>query len=320
MWLGVALEPPEPDNGPGIETDAVFHWIGTYRKQADVLFSYGYIQPLDKFPNSSPLPTAETRTWNYQNLFTKPAQSTLIIESRETKRKAKRKKLAAWLVSHCETRNYRELLVQSLQKYVQIDIYGTCGNQACSFPGDCRDYLADNYKFYLAFENSLCVDYLTEKLWSQLRRDIVPITYAWINNTEVLPPNSYINALDFESVKDLAEYLIYLDENEQEYRKYFQWKGKYRVIDGGNGLCLTCKKLWQLRRMRATVPSGGVELRRHQSMSTWISSFLVKTSKGDVSYGTAEIKVGKHKITTNSTCIDPLGYDFFMNWIRDTGQ
>ena len=182
---------------------------------------------------------------------------------------------------------------------------------------DCHDYLAENYKFYLAFENSLCVDYVTEKLWSQLQRDIVPVTYAWINNSDAFPPNSYINALDFESVKDLADYLIYLDENEQEYRKYFQWKEKYRAIEGGNGLCLTCEKLWQLRRMRATAPSGRVRLKRHESMLNWTYSFPVNNEKGDEIYGTAEFKVGKDKITTNSSCIDPLGYDFFMNWIRD---
>ena len=31
------------------------------------------------------------------------------------------------------------------------------------FMRDCPDL--DDYKFYLAFENSLCSEYITEKLW-----------------------------------------------------------------------------------------------------------------------------------------------------------
>ena len=36
----------------------------------------------------------------------------------------------------------------------------TCGGH---FMRDCPDL--DDYKFYLAFENSLCSEYITEKLW-----------------------------------------------------------------------------------------------------------------------------------------------------------
>jgi len=31
------------------------------------------------------------------------------------------------------------------------------------------------YKFYLAFENSLCTDYITEKFYQTLNRDIIPV-------------------------------------------------------------------------------------------------------------------------------------------------
>ena len=115
MWLAVALEPPEPDNAQGIETDQVFHWIGTYPKQADVLFTYGHFQTLEQTPKSSATTAGEAETWQYQNLFTKPTEATPITGSLKPTPKPKTKKLAAWLVSHCETRNYRELLVKSLQ-------------------------------------------------------------------------------------------------------------------------------------------------------------------------------------------------------------
>ena len=42
-----------------------------------------------------------------------------------------------------------------------------------------------------------------------------------------LPPHSYINVEDFESPKDLAEYLKFLDEDAKEYNKYHQWRKDY---------------------------------------------------------------------------------------------
>lgn len=38
-----------------------------------------------------------------------------------------KKKLAAWFVSHCNTISGRDELAASLQKYMTVDIYGSCG-------------------------------------------------------------------------------------------------------------------------------------------------------------------------------------------------
>lgn len=57
-------------------------------------------------------------------------------------------------------------LVKTLQKYVTVDIYGKCGPLVCPRRdmATCTKMLDEEYKFYLSFENSLCYDYLTEKL------------------------------------------------------------------------------------------------------------------------------------------------------------
>jgi len=63
-----------------------------------------------------------------------------------------------------------------LGKYIQLDIYGSCGTLSCTrysggSPGQdpCSNMLRKDYKFYLAFENSNCRDYITEKLyWNAL--------------------------------------------------------------------------------------------------------------------------------------------------------
>ena len=38
------------------------------------------------------------------------------------------------------------------------------------------------------------------------------------------PPKSYINVLDYESPKELAEFLLKLAADEEEYLSYFWWK------------------------------------------------------------------------------------------------
>ena len=54
-----------------------------------------------------------------------------------------------------------------LSKYINVDIYGPCGKFKCakSESKKCYGKLNTDYKFYLAFENSNCKDYITEKLY-----------------------------------------------------------------------------------------------------------------------------------------------------------
>lgn len=56
---------------------------------------------------------------------------------------------------------------RELSKYIQVDIYGACGSLRCprSQSQTCFDMLDEDYKFYLAFENSNCKDYITEKFF-----------------------------------------------------------------------------------------------------------------------------------------------------------
>ena len=160
-----------------------------------------------------------------------------------------KKKMVAWFVSHCKTSSDRESYVKELQKYIDVDIYGACGPLKCSRetvgnPSDCYSMLERDYKFYLSFENSICKDYVTEKLETILHHFIVPVTLGGANYSQVAPPHSFINALDFESPRKLAEYLNFLDKNSSEYLKYFQWKSGYTTSGYGAhirpGLCRLC--------------------------------------------------------------------------------
>ncbi|RTG89775.1 glycoprotein 3-alpha-L-fucosyltransferase [Schistosoma bovis] len=101
-----------------------------------------------------------------------------------------------------------------------VDIYGACGDLICDkYNSTCFESLKNDYKFYLSFENSICQDYITEK------NTVVPIVMGASKSEYVrsAPSNSFIHVDDFNSVKQLADYLYYLDNNKTAYNEYFKW-------------------------------------------------------------------------------------------------
>ena len=58
---------------------------------------------------------------------------------------------------------------------------------------------------------------------------MIPVVYGAANYSHFAPPHSYINALDFDSPKSLAGYLLELSKNHTEYLNYFRWKKYYSV-------------------------------------------------------------------------------------------
>ena len=57
------------------------------------------------------------------------------------------------------------------------------------------------FQFYLAFENSLCADYITEKFFKVLEYNVIPVVLNGVNMTKFAPKHSYIDIKDFDSVK-----------------------------------------------------------------------------------------------------------------------
>lgn len=114
-----------------------------------------------------------------------------------------------------------------MKELIDIDIFGGCGTSKCH--GDqCDDLLTYTYKFYLSFENSLCKDYVTEKLFRSLYKYNIPIVFNGADSvTNFAPPKSYIDVQDYKSVEEFVNFLNYLMDNPREYIKYFWWKKHY---------------------------------------------------------------------------------------------
>lgn len=157
---------------------------------------------------------------------------------------AKRKNgTVAWFVSNCRTDSRRELLVRNLSLFIPVDIFGSCNsNKKCDGPdrSDC-DRMLRRYHFYLSLENSLCPDYVTEKLYRALAHGTIPVIYGGADYTRFLPAGSFVNAVDFGSPQELANRLVQVMNDHQLYASFFQWKKDYRVdlapLDGWCRLC-----------------------------------------------------------------------------------
>lgn len=198
----------------------VFNWTFTYRMDSDIPQPYNRV-----FRRRKALPPTNR---NYA---------------------AGKTKLAAWFVSHCGTDSGRDRVVEQLQKRLSVDVYGKCGKLKCPMNkrNKCFEMLNKNYKFYLSFENSLCRDYVTEKFFKMMSLDVVPVVYGSANYSALAPPHSYIDALSFPSVNELADYLLYLHHNDTAYNEYFRWKrfhqmfGRWTLVS--QQYCDLCEKL-----------------------------------------------------------------------------
>ena len=156
----------------------------------------------------------------------------LYVDFEQFKQFNKNRKPIAWMNSHCVTESRRENFVKKLQKFIKIDIYGTCGTLHCpkSEEVGCYQKLGRNYKFYLSLENSLCDGYMTQKLTNALYSSMVPIVYGNENYSDILPyPKSFINIENFPSVNSLADFLTHLVENDAAYFEYVKWQQYYNI-------------------------------------------------------------------------------------------
>jgi len=178
--------------------------------------------------------------------------------------------MAAWIVSNCHLQpSKRNELVAALKNHsVSVDTFGACGQKKCSeksHHGNCYREIADDYKFVFAFENSLCQDYITEKFYNAFDAGMVPIVYGLGNTSALAPPHSHINVFDFKSVKELAEYLIYLDKNPKKYLEYWKWRDNFRVISSFDAWCGACERIQRL----LALPDKGSGHVKYDNIESW---------------------------------------------------
>lgn len=188
----------------------LFNWSMSYKMDSDIPIPYGrtipFISKISKI-NSKPI--------------------------------KKKDKLAAILSSNCVGNNKRWAYVRKLKLILDkdLDIFGRCaeGNDtACPghFDKDCS--ILNEYKFYLAFENSNCQQYITEKVfWNGYQKFSVPVIMGAPKKDcqQLLPPNSFLHVNDFDSPGALANYMRYLDSHYEKYIQYHEWRLYFQVLN-----------------------------------------------------------------------------------------
>ncbi|XP_065842225.1 alpha-(1,3)-fucosyltransferase 10-like [Oscarella lobularis] len=139
-----------------------------------------------------------------------------------------------YIQSDCGTPSDRDRYVAKLMEYIKIDSLGRCLHNK-DLPDKYVDPLTMDhkgfhdivakYKFTLAFENALCPDYMTEKLWRPLYIGSLPIYRGSPSVRDWMPNNKTIIVVDdFPTPFDLARYIKHLDNNDDEYLEYFAYK------------------------------------------------------------------------------------------------
>ena len=139
--------------------------------------------------------------------------------------------LVVAFVSNCNAKNDRGKVMDELMKLVPFHSYGRCGNNIVE-PATSennkflrKESIVGNYSFVFCAENSDAPGYVSEKIYAALKTGSVPIYMGAPDIDRFIPhPSSIIKVSDFNTTKDLAEYLKQVASDPKEYQKFFEWK------------------------------------------------------------------------------------------------
>ncbi|XP_053138495.1 alpha-(1,3)-fucosyltransferase 7 [Hemicordylus capensis] len=214
-WVWVSLESPSYTADLS-RWNSTFNWTMTYRQDSDIFVPYGELVPRPSDHLDIPQKTG----------------------------------LVCWVVSHYHRSQKRAQLYRNLSRHIKIDMYGKASQKPLC-PA-CLLQIISQYKFYLALENSVHRDYITEKLWrNALMAEAVPVVMGppRSNYQQFLPADAFIHVDDFASPAELASFLTTM--NESHYRSFFEWRQKYTVklyTSWPERFCTICQRYPSLPR------------------------------------------------------------------------
>jgi len=208
-----------------------FNWTMTYRHDSDII---------NRYPFGSMSPTKKKQA----HYGFAPSNSELLKSSFNRKKKF----MAYMKTGECGDPDLADSILAELGKYIKIDIYDKCKKKKtnCGTEDECNKMMRMDYKFVLAVEPSLCPDYVGDQLYNKLLTGAIPVIYGQKDYGAFAPPNSFINAADFDSFQEIAEYLMMIGSKEGLYIKYLAWTRDYEIDRWPRtGWCQLCEKLNQ---------------------------------------------------------------------------
>ncbi|KAF3702161.1 Alpha-(1,3)-fucosyltransferase 7 [Channa argus] len=212
-WAWMSLESPA-NNGNLRQYANIFNMTISYRRDADVSIPYGEFLP------------KESKEHRVEDI---PLNKSSLV---------------CWVVSNYRELHKRSEVYRKLRAIVPVNVYGQWNKRPLS--SDSLLPTISHCYFYLAFENSVAKDYITEKLWrNAYKSGTVPVVLGppLSNYRAMTPPNSFIHVDEFASVIELGQYLQKLAQDNKRYAKYFNWKKLWEVKlykDWRERLCRIC--------------------------------------------------------------------------------
>ncbi|XP_034015449.1 alpha-(1,3)-fucosyltransferase 9-like [Thalassophryne amazonica] len=194
-WIWMNWEAPSYSRRiPGLNN--LFNMTINYLQDSDINTPYGYIVP-NKGEENFVLP--------------------------------KKDKLVCWIVSNWNENLARVKYFNELKKHIDIFTFGRAFGKG--LPKNAQLPVMASCKFYLAFENSIHKDYITEKFYNSLTMGTVPVVLGppRKNYESIVQGDAFIHVDDFKSPLEMAEHLKLMDKNEKMYLKYFAWHGHYKM-------------------------------------------------------------------------------------------
>lgn len=221
-WAWMSLEAPA-SNANLQQFSNVFNMTISYRRDADITVPYGQLQPREEGAPTDAIPSNKSF-------------------------------LACWVVSNYKKQHRRSKVYKELRGVIPVQVYGHWGRKP--LPPKALLPTISRCFFYLAFENAISKDYITEKLWrNSYQGGAVPVVLgpSVEDYRAVAPPHSFIHVDSFASTKELAAHLQQLAADRRRYRQYFSWRRDWTVklfTDWRERLCTICSRFTRLPQHR----------------------------------------------------------------------
>uniref|UniRef100_A0A3B1IEZ4 Fucosyltransferase n=1 Tax=Astyanax mexicanus TaxID=7994 RepID=A0A3B1IEZ4_ASTMX len=216
------LSRPSPTNTPQLPgAEDMFNLTSSYRRDSDIWIPYGRLVEISEEDQPFQIPPKD--------------------------------KLVCWIVSHWEDKLWRSGYFNEFSQHIKVEGYGNHFGRHI----DNNDFskIMSSCKFYLSFENSIHQDYISEKVFNPMMAGTVPVVLGppRENYEEYLPADSFIHIHDFKTSKELADYLLHLDQNQEMYERFFTWRKHFVPTASNFGqehACYVCDHLKRNKNFR----------------------------------------------------------------------
>lgn len=198
----------------------------TYRQDSDIVHAYGRSVARNQSHTIRDFQAVDFYLASSDN------RSTFDIENEFRVRENR----SVWFVSNCRARTPRNQIAAQLSELFPSDRFGQCNlsnRNGGRISTNEFERMLFKYKFYLAFENAHCEDYITEKaFYNALLHGSIPVVFGPTeeNYRRILPPDSFVHVNHFDNLTQLADELTRVSNDVQRFAHYHRWRQEFRIV------------------------------------------------------------------------------------------